>query len=343
MTMEAPPGAVGLHRCGLYYEGVVDDLEKTLELHKKSDNNDLWNQNFQVLQTTIHQGVGQRKTRGLQKTVIWSHKLGALEVELENMPFMVSEHRKLDCQFGAHYYKEKKSKGSLKVHLQGSRKKGCAAHMSIKHITLFPEYAVPSQLAFNFSKKELRKERESKMTQLKQDLAALKPVQRVNKYYVSLPTQEAHRSHPIGPGVAGFAQKMHPKIADKICELVSEGTTAVPEIKRILRNYVVHTLCPDILPSQSDRSYFPTNNDISNHVYLVKKSLELSKLDQENLEKKIEKWTASNPKSKFYFRPYIEVKVEKSDESVSHPPSSCTSYSQPTLQGHFHGNSAGDA
>ena len=69
------------------------------------------------------------------------------------------------------------------------------------------------------------------MTQLKQDLAALKPVQRVNKYYVSLPTQEAHRSHPIGPGVAGFAQKMHPKIADKICELVSEGTTAVPEIR----------------------------------------------------------------------------------------------------------------
>ena len=35
MTMEAPPWAVGLHRCGLYYEGVVDDLEKTLELHKK--------------------------------------------------------------------------------------------------------------------------------------------------------------------------------------------------------------------------------------------------------------------------------------------------------------------
>ena len=198
--------------------------------------------------------------------------------------------------------------------------------MSIKHITLFPEIAVPSQLAFNLPKKELRKERESKMTQLKQDLAALKSVQRVNKYYVSLPIQEAHQSHPIGPGVARFAQKMHPKIADKICELVSEGTTAVPEI------------CPDVLPSQSDRSYFPTNN-ISNHVYLVKKSLELSKLDQENLEKKVEKWTVYSPKSKFYFRPYTEVKVEKSDESVSHPPSSHTSYSQ---QGHFHGNSAGD-
>ena len=228
------------------------------------------------------------------------------------------------------------------MHLQGSRKKGCAAHMSIKHIALFPDYAVPSQLAQNLSKKELRKERESKMTQLKQDLASLKSVRRENKYYVSLPTQEAHQSHPVGPGVAGFAQKVHPKIADKICELVSEGTTAVPEIKRILRNYVVHTLCSDVLPSQSDRSYFPTSNDISNHVYLAKKSLELSKLDQENLEKKIEKWKVSNPKSTFYFRPYIEVKVEESDESVSHFPFSHIPCSQSTLQGRFHGNSAGD-
>ena len=83
--------------------------------------------------------------------IFWSHKLGALEVELENTPFIVTEHRKLDCQFGAHYYREKKSKGSLKMHLQGSRKKGCAAHMSIKYIDLFPDYAVPSQLAQNLS------------------------------------------------------------------------------------------------------------------------------------------------------------------------------------------------
>lgn len=33
--MEAPPWALGLHRCGVYYEGVVDDLEKTLEIHRK--------------------------------------------------------------------------------------------------------------------------------------------------------------------------------------------------------------------------------------------------------------------------------------------------------------------
>ena len=35
--MEAPPRpwALGLDRSGLYYEGVVDDLEKTLDFHRK--------------------------------------------------------------------------------------------------------------------------------------------------------------------------------------------------------------------------------------------------------------------------------------------------------------------
>ena len=114
--------------------------------------------------------------------IFWSHKLGALEVELANTPFMVTEHRKLDCQFGAHYYKEKKSKGSLKVHLQGSRKKGCAAHVNK---TYYPISRICCSITTGIQslQKELRKERESKMTKLKQHLAALKPVQRVNKYW----------------------------------------------------------------------------------------------------------------------------------------------------------------
>ena len=63
-------------------------------------------------------------------------------------------------------------------------------------------------------------------------------VQRANKYlypslvprlFVSLPSQEAHQSYPIGLGVAGCVQKMHPKSAYKICDFVLESTTVVPE------------------------------------------------------------------------------------------------------------------
>ena len=35
MTVEASPWALGLHKSGLYYEGIIDDLHETLELHKK--------------------------------------------------------------------------------------------------------------------------------------------------------------------------------------------------------------------------------------------------------------------------------------------------------------------
>ena len=173
------------------------------------------------------------------------------------------------------------------------------------------------------------------MTQLKQDLAEMKPVERLMKYFVSLPTQEAHNCHPVGPGVAEFAQKIHPKLVQKIHELASEGITAVPEVKWVLKNYVRHTLCLGDLPPESDRSYFPTSIDIRNHVYLAKKSLELSKLDQENSMKKVEEWRALNPRSKFYFRPCVE-------KELTVPEVDDIPQGESPLPGHFNGNNADD-
>ena len=39
----------------------------------------------------------------------------------------------------------------------------------------------------------------------------------------------------------------------------------------------------EITPDYTNRSLFPTDNDISNHVHLAKRALAFSKLDQENL------------------------------------------------------------
>ena len=62
--------------------------------------------------------------------IFWSHKLGGLEVELENTPFIVTEHRKLDCQFGAHYYREKKIKRfSENAFARESQKRMCCTHV----------------------------------------------------------------------------------------------------------------------------------------------------------------------------------------------------------------------
>jgi len=46
--------------------------------------------------------------------------------------------------------------------------------------------------------------------------------------------------------------------------------------------------------------------DIKNHVYKAKRALELSKIDQENLKLKVNKWTPKCSENKFFFLPYIE-------------------------------------
>ena len=112
---------------------------------------------------------------------------------------------------------------------------------------------------------------------------------------VSLPFAEAHHTtHPTG-GVYGMAQKVHPKLLEKIHQLVSEGVTVVSEMKRALDHYVKYELCRDSLPDPNNHAYYPTNNDIKNHIYRAKSKLQLSKFDQENLRLKINEWQKTTP------------------------------------------------
>jgi len=41
------------------------------------------------------------------------------------------------------------------------------------------------------------------------------------------------------------------------------------------------------------------------HAGKAKRTLELSRLDQENLRLKVEKWQKSSPESSFFFRPFL--------------------------------------
>jgi len=100
-----------------------------------------------------------------------------------------------------------------------------------------------------------------------------------------------------------MAQRVHPMISQKIVQLVREGATNAQEVKRVLREYVKSDMkenCPDPL----NRSYFPTIDDIRNHIYLAKQGLEFSKFDQDNLNEKVKQWKANNQDSFHFFRPY---------------------------------------
>ena len=97
-------------------------------------------------------------------------------------------------------------------------------------------------------------------------------------------------------------QRMHPRLAQKIRELVSDGITEVPIVCQMLRHYVNNELCKEDRPSCSDRAYYPTKDDIKNHVYRAKKAFEMSKFDQHNLVKL--KALKDDSSSTFMFRPF---------------------------------------
>ena len=133
----------------------------------------------------------------------------------------------------------RKSAKTLRLRLQGTRKLGCLAHISVKQYTLYPAYQITENEKKRLSSWKLRQLREEKLIQLTDEIKSGCPSKEI-QYFVSLPTRDAHTKHPTDE-VSGYAQKVHPLIAQKISEFVSEGMTEVHEVKRALRQYV-HTV-----------------------------------------------------------------------------------------------------
>jgi hypothetical protein len=71
------------------------------------------------------------------------------------------------------------------------------------------------------------------------------------------------------------------------------GVTQWQEVKKLLTYHVENILFSDDKgprPSKLNRSFYPTNTDIINHIYTATSKQKLSKLDQVNLQKMIEQW-----------------------------------------------------
>ncbi|XP_037252671.1 calcium-responsive transcription factor isoform X4 [Falco rusticolus] len=118
------------------------------------------------------------------------------------------------------------------------------------------------------------------------------------RWYVQLPTQQAHQYHemetsclPSSPSHFSVSSpeeeeeivrdenctlpsRLHPQVADKIRELVSQGIEQVYAVRKQLRKFVERELFkPDEVPERHNLSFFPTVNDIKNHIHEVQKSL----------------------------------------------------------------------
>ena len=112
---------------------------------------------------------------------------------------LVTEHRKLDSQFWSILPQEQKPKCSQKILSQGSRKKGCAAH--VKNI-LACSCSITHSLHTISSKTSLVEE-EKKNTVEARSSNLKKKVQRANKSFLSLPITSVgipcNAIHAIGP------------------------------------------------------------------------------------------------------------------------------------------------
>ena len=105
-----------------------------------------------------------------------------------------------------------------------------------------------------------------------------------------------------------MSQRIDPKLAEKIADLVDVGVTSVKEMKRHLEYYVRKELFPGrTKPYHSNRRFYPKKCVIRNKMYKVYIKKRFSKIDQENLSEIVKNWENENPFDKFYFRPYAQV------------------------------------
>ncbi|KAB1278882.1 Calcium-responsive transcription factor [Camelus dromedarius] len=200
----------------------------------------------------------------------------------------------MECQYGP----RRKGFQLKKISEQESRscqlyKATCPARIYIKKVQKFPEYRVPTDPKID--RKIIRMEQEKAFNMLKKNLVDAGGVLR---WYVQLPTQQAHQYHeletpclPLSPSPfpmssleeeesavrdenCALPSRLHPQVAHKIQELVSQGIEQVYAVRKQLRKFVERELFkPDEVPERHNLSFFPTVNDIKNHIHEVQKSL----------------------------------------------------------------------
>ncbi|XP_057600255.1 calcium-responsive transcription factor isoform X3 [Hippopotamus amphibius kiboko] len=200
----------------------------------------------------------------------------------------------MECQYGP----RRKGFQLKKISEQESRscqlyKATCPARIYIKKVQKFPEYRVPTDPKID--RKIIRMEQEKAFNMLKKNLVDAGGVLR---WYVQLPTQQAHQYHELETPCLPLStspfpmssleeeettvrdenctlpSRLHPQVAHKIQELVSQGIEQVYAVRKQLRKFVERELFrPDEVPERHNLSFFPTVNDIKNHIHEVQKSL----------------------------------------------------------------------
>ncbi|XP_030643390.1 calcium-responsive transcription factor [Chanos chanos] len=292
----APNWALRLRDCekiGDSYRGYCTteaELEAVLLLHKQ--------QTHSVFGTRQSPSPAKAATR-----LMWKSQY----VPYDGIPFVNAGSRAIvmECQFGPRRKGLPSKKGvEHETNQNGSYKATCPARIYIKKVRKFPEYGVPTDPKVD--KKVVRQEQEKAFFNLKKGLWDAGGVIR---YYVQLPTQKAHLYHDVDSPVlpsppeqpfveeqenaeeltnqesseregreeesSTIPSRLHPLVAEKIKELVAQGHHQVYTVRKQLRRFVEREMFKsDEVPERHNLCYFPTVNDIKNHIHEAQKALQ---------------------------------------------------------------------
>uniref|UniRef100_A0A671NRU2 Calcium responsive transcription factor n=1 Tax=Sinocyclocheilus anshuiensis TaxID=1608454 RepID=A0A671NRU2_9TELE len=291
----APTWALRLRRCekiGDSYRGYCNteaELEAILLLHKQ--------QTHAVFGTRQSPSPAKPATR-----LMWKSQY----VPYDGIPFVNAGSRAIvmECQFGPRRKGVQPKKGSEQETNQNILYKAtCPARIYIKKVQKFLEYKVPTDPKVD--KKVVRQEQEKAFFNLKKTLWDVGGVER---YYIQLPTEKAHLYHDVDtanlpplPEQICFAEeqqneeeeteeldvlmedgtplpsRLHPLVAEKICELVAQGHNEVYTVRKQLRRFVEREMFKsEEVPERHNLCYFPTVIDIKNHIHEAQKALQMT-------------------------------------------------------------------
>ena len=92
----------------------------------------------------------------------------------------------------------------------------------------YPDHALPDTT--NMRSQQAKYIQQKALDKLRKALESGEKVNTDTKYFVSLPSIDAHSGDPLGCNACGFAQRIHPLVTQKITELVSSGITDTGEV-----------------------------------------------------------------------------------------------------------------
>jgi len=109
---------------------------------------------------------------------------------------------------------------STKKSTQGDRTDYRASEKLVTHYSLhdhtISQFHLPERKSCQLGPRKLKKKRKQKLAQLQNTVACGESVKTTTKYQVLLPTEEAHHSFHETKEAAGYAQRIHPKLVEKI-------------------------------------------------------------------------------------------------------------------------------